>query len=174
MTTAFCPSTFRRSRVRRSAPALQSMRPVGSPKQQHRVDRCNVRNRRNLAVRTRPGEGPESTLLSHSDRGQRRTFRVTNLPFDACPELALVECMPSCLPRAFIAPKRKTPHGLARMGLPIRGSFQEKCGERLMPFGRRCNGGSDLLEVPVDITVVYGVVAFDDAGFADGEPAHHQ
>ena len=29
-------------------------------------------------------------------------------------------------------------------------------------------------EPAVDVTVVHGVIAFDDAGLADGEPAHHQ
>src|SRR3984893_19398634 len=41
-------------------------------------------------------------------------------------------------------------------------------------FRRRRCLRCEAFEPAVDVTVVHGVVAFDDAGLADGEPPHHQ
>jgi hypothetical protein len=66
-----------------------------------------------------PGLGLASKLPEgpHQPHSQ---VRLGSQPDVRCmPKLAFVECMLSCLPRAFIAPKRKTPHRL----VPMRGSI---------------------------------------------------
>src|SRR5271165_4071558 len=108
------------------------------------------------------------TLLSHSDRGQRRTAQGHEPDVRRMPRIGSRRVHDNF--RRQRSSETKTPH----RSVPMRGSIYERSGKRLSLFAYRCDSGSDLLEAPVDIAIVDGVVAFGDAGFLYGKPAHHQ
>jgi hypothetical protein len=55
----------------------------------------------------------------------------------------------------------------------MRDLVEDKRSKRSVRFGPRLGGGFSRYEMVVDIAVVDGVVAFDNAGVAHGKPAHH-